>query len=144
MSKFRDRLGREWSLEITMGAAAQVEADTGIDLLKWADDPKSPADHRTIFRIIGSLLVEQIAAAGLSARQFADGFDGGAMEDALAALFEAILFFSQPRKVARAALPKMRQVREAIESETAARIEAQDFSTLAGLTPGSSASTPGP
>lgn len=126
MSRFTDKLGREWALDVTMGGAQQVEQDTGIDLLKWMESPDG-ADNRTVFRIVGSLCAEQVADKGLSARQFADGFDGPALERAGQALTEALLFFSLPQKAAVAATGKLRTVYEAQIGKAVSLIESSDF-----------------
>ncbi len=144
MSKFVDKLGREWTLDVTMGSADQVEKDLGIDLLKWIEDASSGADNRTVFRIVGSLCAEQIAAAGLDLRGFMDGFDGATLEAAGDALVTALLFFSLPARVAGTVVPKLRTVKETLQDRMVAAIEAQDFRSLAGPSPASAASTPAP
>lgn len=142
MTKFEDKLGREWTLEITMASADQVEQDVKIDLLKWVADPAGAADNRTVFKIVGSLVADQIAGRDLTLREFAAGFDGPALERAGEALMESLLFFSQPQRVARAMLPKMRQVATEIQDRMVAAIEAQDSSRSAGDSPACADSTP--
>lgn len=140
MAWFKDRLGRKWVIELTMALADAVEQTLGIDLLKWIDDPAG-ADNRTVYRIVGCLVAEQIEAQGLDARSFAAGFDGPALERAGAALVESLLFFCQPQKVARATLPKLLEAMEAANERAAAKIEAQDFRRSAGALPASAGST---
>lgn len=142
MSKFEDKLGREWRLELDMASADQVEQDVGVDLLKWVADPAGAADNRTVFKIVGSLVADQIVGRDLTLREFAAGFDGPALERAGEALMESLLFFSQPQRVARAMLPKMRREVETIYDRMVKAIEAQDSSSSAGPSPASADSTP--
>ncbi len=142
MAKFKDKLDREWTLDVTMGSADQVERDLGIDLLKWIEDASAGADNRTVFRIVGSLCADQIAAAGLDLRGFMDGFDGATLEAAGDALVTALIFFSRPQRVAKAALPKILALKETFEDRMIQAIEAQDFRSLVGPSPASADSTP--
>lgn len=156
MSEFKDRLGREWTLDVTMDSADQVEQDLNIDLLKWMEDANG-ADNRTVFKIVASLVADQIAArwpgapgqdeaeAGAAAlREFKKGFDGPALEAAGLALVEALLFFSLPQTVARASAPKVRAGMEDVFDKMAAAIDAQDCRSWVGPSPAPADSTPAP
>src|SRR5262245_2015217 len=130
MARFSDKLGREWVVDVDMGSAEQVKQDVGVDLLAWLEDARACNDNRTVFRIVGSLVADQIAEKGLDARGFAKGFDGPALERAGAALGEALLFFTQPAKVARAALPRLREAVEVAQDRAAAAIVSAEVKAL--------------
>jgi hypothetical protein len=99
MEKFKDRLGREWSVEVDNSMLADLR-EAGLDLSKFPreDTPEAVKsfnadltsvlmDPERLGDILSVLCQEQIRALELDARGFARGFNA----DALCAANDAVL-----------------------------------------------------
>jgi hypothetical protein len=130
MHAFKDRTGRDWTLDLTMGRAAQVRAATGVNLLDVTQ-----ADRRCLVQIaedpylgmdvIWVLVEPQAQARGVSKTEWLDAFACNEVSEAFDALGNEIVFFCHDRhpqkKVLQAAFEASRRVidRAAKEQEAA-------------------------
>lgn len=105
---FRDGRGRTWYIALTLGNVPQIAQETGVDFRK-IDGGKFfmdfAADSHKISAVTWILCEKQAAHYGLSQQEFFEGFDGDAVDDLLAALWEAIVNFT-PRAL-RPAMTKL-------------------------------------
>lgn len=108
MSKFADRMGHEWTVEITSGHLKPLRRDFGIDL---RDALKSEGEKNSLAEAIGDpekfeqmlwvLCGDQATAAGIEPEDFAYRFNGEATRNAALAVWEATLDFFQGGKAAK-------------------------------------------
>jgi hypothetical protein len=100
MQKFKDLLGREWELSITIGSVRQVKEHTGIDLLDFPDVLQQlAADIIGLCNVLFILVKPQADKAGVSDEDFGYALGGQVIEDASEALVdELIAFFPQRRR----------------------------------------------
>lgn len=102
MRKFKDRNGREWSIDLTIGAVARVRKESvkRFDLL----DPSSAVDGEklstvldedlaTVFEVLWHIVEPQAVAAGITAEQFGESMAADCIIAAQAALFAEWLDF---------------------------------------------------
>lgn len=151
MAKFKDREGKEWSIDITIGHLKALREDFGIDLrtaLKPDDTTfaeKVLADLEQLGRVLWVFCGPQAEKAGLDEEAFAFRFDGETVERAATALWQALWDFSRPRTGERAA-SLFRKGLDQIASGTNDALdkmsESPIWNNLAGNSAGLSASTP--
>ncbi len=149
MNEFTDKLGREWRLDITVGSAADVEAVSGVDLLRCVQDGEALTsllytDPRRLVKVLGAILSEDMAAGNVSPDSFARGFDGATMERASEALLGAICDFFPRSRVAKALKASLTRALTDADDRAIQEIEARGFSNSPGSSPESPASTPAP
>lgn len=102
MRKFKDRNGREWSIDLTIGTVARVRKESGkrFDLL----DPSSVVDGEklstvldedlaTVYEVLWHIVEPQAVAAGITAEQFGEAMAADCIIAAQAALFGEWLDF---------------------------------------------------
>jgi len=100
--KFKDRNGREWSIDLTIGAVARVRKESGkrFDLL----DPSSAVDGEklstvldedlaAVYEVLWHIVEPQAVAAGVTAEQFGEAMAADCIIAAQAALFAEWLDF---------------------------------------------------
>lgn len=101
MSKFTDKAGREWVLELHMAHSKRVREATGVKLLDLENGGAFAAlcDPETCVDVLWAILQKEAKARGLGPEDFAAGLTGDFYIAASNALFDAICDF-HPSKVA--------------------------------------------
>ena len=130
MAKFRDCLGREWTLRLTLGHRAGLK-DLGIDTSDLV------AALATLVRVTGMdadrllavchlLTVEPVTLA-----EYADGFDPATIDLAGEALADAVadFYLSRQPRAAAAVKAKVREQMEAMDRHVAARLTSSASAT---------------
>lgn len=166
MKVFRDRLGRDWKLSVTVGTIKRVRDLCGVNLYQIIEIGKTgELDMSLIDRLSGDpvLLVDVLYAVckpdadarGVSDESFAEGIIGDAIEDAVNALLDEITDFFPEAK--RRALQKALQATRRFADATKKKLEAvlsdpdldrrldsalEKLNDSSGNSPGSSESTP--
>lgn len=116
MSHFVDRNQKQWSIELNVGTINTIRREVGIDLLDLFNPTKGPD---VISRISDPFaLVEILALAinkDMTPEEFAQLFDGDAIDRAREALQEAIADFYPSRQ--RPLLAKVMSKRREVESK---------------------------
>lgn len=116
MRTFRDREGREWQIDLTLGALMRIKASTGMDMLdvdlSAADGPaefrRLATDPITLADTLCAVCRSQITARSLTDEQFADALGGEAIDTALVALVQEWAdFFRRRGAEAKAKLLEM-------------------------------------
>jgi hypothetical protein len=107
MPKFKDKEGKEWSIDITAGHLKPLREDFGIDLrdvLKPEDNSLAEAlgDPEKLGQILWVFCGPQAEKANITPEDFAFRLDGEAVERAGEALFKAVWAFFRPRTEERA------------------------------------------
>lgn len=123
MEKFKDKLDREWLVEVDNSMLADLR-EAGLDLAKFPRD-ESPETVKTfgatlmgvlmdperLGNILSVLCQDQIAERNLDARAFAKGFNADALSAAgdavLIAAFDHVFRRPELRRKVREMLPKM-------------------------------------
>ena len=136
MARFRTTDGVEWDVRINVLAIKRVEEETGIRLTAIVDDEAVRqavlGDDLRFVDIVIALLRPQMEQAKRSMESVLEVMDATTLEQAVAALMEAIFdFFPEPRKgllvkawgKTRAAMEKLDAARAAAVSQ---RIDAID------------------
>lgn len=96
MRTFRDRDGREWQIDLTLGALMRIKASTGLDMLDLQPSKagrvdvfdRLSTDPVTLADTLCAICRPQLDARSLTDSQFADALGGEAIDTALIALIE--------------------------------------------------------
>jgi hypothetical protein len=101
MPTFKDSVGREWSINLTIAAVRRVKDKTGIDLcaIEAGDPPlgkRLTEDAPLVFSVLTELTADARKAVGLTAEQFEAGFTGKEIGPALSAFWDELLGFFLP------------------------------------------------
>lgn len=141
MTRFKDCLGREWSLRITVGALGQVRREAGVDLGQAMRSDQALADllfgdPATLVSVLWVLVSDQALGLEVSPDSFAHGFDGPALERATEALLAAVADFFPRSKVGQALRTSLGRTLERMDQAVIERL-AQASSSSAGSSPGS-------
>lgn len=107
MRKFKDRLDREWTLEINVSAVRRVERATGINLLKILDKSEDGwtllgrigADPVMLIDILFALVKADADKAGVDQDSFDRAFSGDVLLAAHQAFVEELTLFFPDRRV---------------------------------------------
>lgn len=151
MATFKDCEGKVWTIRITSGHYLRILDELKIDLKDAIkEDPKPFAekvfgDVRTYGELLWILCEAQAEKDGMTPEQFAFRFDGETNEAAMAALWEALISFSQPRAGAKAGewFRKGLNLRgDAINDALSKMTDSLTLESLSGNSAASSASTP--
>jgi hypothetical protein len=156
MQTFRDNAGRQWQLEVTVAAVKRVRLLNGVDLHRViAREPKNPAnpfpnleeffeDSIQVADVVWTLVESQAAAAGIDQESFGEALAGAALEAAAVALYNALGDYC-PHAPTRHALKKIGEVRQRLEQQAVARVEALELGagdSVPMASNGASASSP--
>ena len=108
MNCFKDKTGRQWTLDLNVGSAMRGKAETGFDVVNVIQINDNGADTTSLQKltddvfllvsVLYSLCKPQVAQANMTDEQFAEQFDAEVIEKALDALVLEIINFSQPMK----------------------------------------------
>lgn len=174
MIEFRDDQGRPWMLALTVGSALRVRDTVSIDVDREEDTPDGgtkrwreavPFDlidvgtisqtfqvlrsqYAKIGEVLYAILLQQIAAKGLTKDDFLDGLRGDSLEAATKALEQELVSFfpSRLRKMIGKMSEKMSQVQDEMLGRAEAQMDAATVDDLSGMQSGkpleSSAVTP--
>lgn len=97
---FQDSKGRSWDLALNVGKIELVNDRHGVNLADG--DFKAllaiEDDALKCFHVVACLCEKQQEAAGVSAEDFGESFDGAAYESAVEALRNAVQNFTPPRR----------------------------------------------
>lgn len=131
MKTFNDKNKKAWRIELTVGSARRVKADTGIDLVnivaignqgkassealeKLIDDPFALVD------VLYSLCAPQAEKENVGPEAFAELFDAPAIEAATTALVEEIINFFPPTK--KKAVEKIYKIAQEVAAKNEAKL----------------------
>lgn len=123
MEKFKDKMNREWSIEVD-NSMLKALRDAGLDLSKFPREESPDAikgfsadlmqvlvDPERLGQILWTLCEEQCAAQNIDERRFARGFNADALMAAtdavIIAAFDHVYRRPELRKMIREQLPKM-------------------------------------
>lgn len=107
MAKFKDKKGREWTLEFDVGLLEVIKRETGIEFDSFTESPESQEKFATMLlgghgrklvEVLWVLCEEQATAIDVKPEDFGRLFTGPVLEAAQVALLEALADFS-PRQV---------------------------------------------
>lgn len=167
---FRDRHGRDWTLDITVGTSRRIKSTLGINLLTLMNDNframnellNDPEQLVNVLYLICKPRADTLTVATpgvpggtrpFTDEDFGDALAGDSLWAATEAFQEAFLdFFPGPAKASvRKMLAKSREVMGLVMAQADQEIDALDAPSQAkklieryGRSPGSSASTPTP
>jgi len=154
MKTFTDRVGRSWTITLTLGTAMTVKEQLGVDLLQpEAGDPplltRLGTDEMLLGEVLCAMLQQQFETQGVTAEEVRNGFDGQTLLAAQKAFYEELIDFFQSRGRTDRAKAVAKQVKmiDAAVVAVETRIDALDIDrTIAGAMSGESpealASTP--
>lgn len=153
MSQFKDCLGREWQIDLTVASLRDVRKHAQIDLGKLLKDNNAFAEFlfsepEALVEVLWVLCREQAEAQGVDAEHFARGFDGPTGDKAAEAVLAAVADFFPRRGLGRtlkermpSLLAKMDELANQVVTEALDRAAASNNS--AGNSPASAGSNPG-
>ena len=139
MNCFNDRNGKQWTLDLNVGSAMRVKAETGFDIVNVIQIDDNGTDTTSLQKlsddvflmvsVLYSLCKQQVTDAGLSDEEFAECFDATTVESALDALVREIINFSQPMKKKMLALiyEKTQSFRAKAEQHLEKVLESKEF-----------------
>lgn len=130
MKTFKDKNGKEWQIELTIGSAKRVRDYADADLISpkvGETVAKLSSNPELLVNTLYALCKPQCEAADpkISEEGFAEAFNGKAIEDATTALVDEICVFSQS--------PGVRQALKEIHSRTTKLIESKAAEVLAKI-----------
>ncbi len=107
MRKFKDRIDREWTLEINVSAVRRVERSTGVNLLKILDKAENGStllgrigtDPLMLVDILFALVKADADKAGVDQDSFDRAFSGDVLLAAHQAFVEELTLFFPDRRV---------------------------------------------
>lgn len=144
MKRFKDRLGREWALDLTVGDLPAIKDALGVDLGQALRTGEGMAeflfaDPSALVRVLWVLAEQQATAKDVSPESFARGFDGPALERASDTLMGAVADFFPRSRIGRAIQENLPGMLREMEDAAISQIS----KASAGSSPGSPASTLG-
>ena len=120
MKTFKDNLGRNWQISVTVGSAKRVRDLAGSDILqlkaetlkRLGEDPYFLAD------VFYALVKPEADAAKVSPENFAEGLAGDAVEEATEILLDELMLFfpSAQRKILQDAVARAREAKAKIQN----------------------------
>lgn len=138
MKVFKDRNGKEWTLEANVGALDRVNDLVGVDLLDLSDGAnslllKSINDPLSIGKITWAMIKPQADRNNTSKDEYLDALDGEALARARDAFLDELpsFFFDQDQKEGvRLLIRKMKEVQSVALKEMVKAIDGLDLSDL--------------
>lgn len=139
MQCFKDRNGKQWTLDLNIGTARRVKAECGIDLVNvvtFTEDGANTSvfqrladDPYTLVSVIYSLCRQQAADANMTDEAFASLFDAETIESAIEALVQEVINFSQPakKKMLMLIFNKTRELKEKAEKRLDNMMQSKEF-----------------
>jgi hypothetical protein len=145
---FQDAVGRNWRLAITVADLPRVRA-AGFDLSRVYRDEAGFAalldlDPELLGRVLWSLCESQALAASVTPEEFAAGFDGPTLTQAVDALADAVLDFRYRPAIARQLKARRAELTSELETLATRAMTTGISNANAGGSPASLASTPAP
>jgi len=131
MRSFQDRRGREWRVELNVGDVERLRASSlALNVLDVVDEHRAEAcytrlsDPVTLVRVLWHLIEDQATAIGVTPEDFGGAMGGDALDDAAAALDQALVdFFPRSlRRVMEAAQAKIREIETRAADQAVATI----------------------
>lgn len=144
MASFRDRLGRDWDVNITTSMLPKLRA-AGFNVGLVGRDAKAfdvLEDPEKLGDVLGVLCGDQIEKLAITPQQFADGFDGPTIYAACDAITEAVADFSQRPAVAKAVKARLPGAMSRLETAAIEQWE-KALDKIGSPTPSGSNSGPG-
>lgn len=120
--QFTDSKGRSWSVDVTVGALKRCLDLAGIDLADTVEGDlfdRLALDPILLCNTLAAVCRPQMAENGVTDEDFAEGLAGDVIDQAAAALVDAIVFFFRLRHggiVAKIATKKTEVERMALEA----------------------------
>jgi len=131
MKMFKDRLGREWTVELTVASMRRVKDLAQVDLLKIGSGKVDSLtnDPYKIVEVIGVLVNPQIKERGLSMDVFLEGLSGESLDAASQALLDEVIDFFPSRRgvILRKIMATAREIDEQTTKEALETVEAPGF-----------------
>ena len=100
-ASFTDSRSRAWRLELNYALAKRLRDVTGLDFVNYHDGKALLAIHESdekLVQVLWLLCQEQARDQGIDEEEFGRGLGGDGLEQAIAALEEALVNFSRPAK----------------------------------------------
>lgn len=150
MTSFKDVHRRDWVITIDVAALKRVRAIAKVDLCQIGTHAVDAqlADPVTLVDAIYAICQPQAQKAGITDEQFGQGLAGDVIEQATAALLEAVIDFfpSARRPTLRAMRDKGEEIRAAAEKAILDKLKTLDPTAvikelLEGRTPGASSTS---
>ena len=125
MPKFTDAMGREWTIEVTLGLRKRVKSDVDFDLFEAQDHAELSMDPARVGEVLYTILEPQILKLGIEPTEFADGFNADTLHSAATALNEALASFFQKVSPARGKMMRatLLQAEEMLEKSSSHVVE---------------------
>ncbi len=131
MHSFKDSLGQEWNLKITIGTMRRIKSELDLDLAAMMQKAEG-VDLMTFVDILYVICREQCVDAGISDEQFGERLYGDGLESASDAFMNAYADFcpSHQRKLLQAMMAKIEQGRGEETEKMMEKLESSTFSEL--------------
>jgi hypothetical protein len=137
MAAFTDNKHRTWTIEFTVGDFERLRKTCGVDLLDFRTGKSQPiaqliGDLNKLGQALWLLIADQAELHQVTPEDFARGLTGGALGEAIDALYGGMIdFFQQMHQPAEALLvQKAREVYEAAMEAAGARIRSISTESL--------------
>lgn len=128
MQLFKDRHGKDWTVEITIGDVRRVRAATGVDLYRFLEKPVE--DLVQTIEVIWHLVRKQAEAKGLAEEDFYDSLSGDSLQRAIDAFQLALVDFFQSaslRENLKTMFQKHKDLQERVMERAKKRLELTDI-----------------
>jgi|688.fasta_scaffold259598_3 hypothetical protein len=127
MSAFKDGLNREWVISITCGSLKRVVESAGFDIADFSNGKLMEMVAGNVSNLVPTLwplVKSQAEQKSINEESFADGLFGAGIDNAVAAIKEALLDFYPPsrRPILSALLKKADETMEAAFLKAEAKI----------------------
>lgn len=140
MSRYKDKLDREWSIDLDFGLVEEVRKRHDLDLIDLAGIGRAfvafaYSDLRLMGELLYTLCEDQVKAKGLTPEEFGKGHNGATLERAKLALEEAISDFSPSPEMKEAKAKLFRAANKTVAGRVDSLTEAHLLEKMSGGAP---------
>lgn len=134
MNVFKDKLGRQWSLALTLGDIRRIRVECGVDVGELLKNPtkfaESLDDPEKFGALLWCLCSEEATARGVTPEQFAFCLDGSAVQSAYLGVVSAVADFYQSPEMAKTLKGRIGRLVEKTDAKNASELSKKLDSAL--------------
>jgi len=128
MSKFKDKTGHEWSIDLNVGLIEDIKEATGVDFDLLLNDSEKLAtmlftEPKKLVEVLYVCCADQIHELNITPKEFGYRFDRGAIDKGANALIESLITFYPRASAGRVLAEEMPGLIEKIDQKIAEKMK---------------------